>query len=510
MIVTCRQMKDIECMANADGMSYTKMMENAGEQVSFWIQSKADISDKNIAVFCGRGNNAGDGFVAARLLSGKAKNVTVILCEGLPSTNESEKQFSRLNGDVEIISFSEDTEAFIEVVRTADISVDTIYGTGFHGEIKAEIRDVFRVLNATGAKVFSVDVPSGVNADSGEYDKDAVHADYTCAVHALKPVHTMENTKKLCGEVDILDIGIPEHLNAKIKQTFFVTDDKFVWDNLKIRPRESNKGTFGKLLNIAGSLSMSGAAFMSTSSAIRAGAGLVTLATTRTLVASFAGKLVQCTFLPLCEDDDGYIDNDNNCGRIDEKLKSSTACLIGCGIGRGEGAVKLVQRVIANAHCPVIIDADGINALSSDIDILKEAEAELVITPHVGEMSRLTGKSIASIKENPYSSALEFAEKYGVTVVLKDYVTVIASPDGRLYTNTTGNAGLAKGGSGDILAGITAGFAAQGIPLCESAVCASYLHGMAADRCAVRKSQYSMQPIEILDDLAEIFAENGR
>lgn len=514
MIVTCGQMKDIERMANEEGLSYTHMMENAGTAVSAWIQSKIDVVGKNILVFCGKGNNGGDGFVAAKLLNEKGANVSVILCEGDPCTDDAKLQFLRLReSNVKIISFKDDTESFIDAVRNVDIAVDTIYGTGFHGEIRENVRDIFRVIGALKAypnvKIFSVDVPSGVNADSGEYDVDAVKADYTCAIHALKPVHIMKNTKKLCGEVDVLSIGIPTYLNERIERSFFVTDKSFVWDTLKVRPEDSNKGTFGKLLNVSGSLSMSGAAFMSTSASIRAGAGLVTLATTKTLAASFAGKLVQCTFLPLNEDDDGFI-NTEHFSKIDEKLSGMTACLVGCGLGTSDSAKRLVYHIIENADCPIIIDADGINAVSSDIDILKRAKAPVVITPHVGEMSRLTGESIEKIKENPYLCAANFAKEYNVTVVLKDYITVIASPDSRIYTNTTGNAGLAKGGSGDVLAGIIAGFAAQKIPVCESAVCGVYLHGAAADRCAKRKSQYAMQPVELLDDLCEIFAENGR
>ncbi len=515
MIVTCAQMKAIEHKANEQGLSYTKMMENAGLAVSRWVEEKTDIQGKNIIIFCGKGNNGGDGFVAANILSEKNCKVSVILCEGAPKTDDAKIQFLKLTGSkVKIIDFKEDVEEFISAVKNADIVIDTIYGTGFHGKIKDEVRDVFRVINAMKAsnntvEIFSVDVPSGVNADSGEYDTDAVNADFTCAIHSLKPVHVMEHTKPLCGAVDVLSIGIPDSINDEIEQSFFITNEAFVWDKLKKRPANSNKGTFGKLLNISGSFCMSGAAFMSTTAAMRAGAGLVTLATVKSLVSAFAGRLVQCTFMALDEDENGNI-SVNDFSALDEKLKSMTACLIGCGLGVTEHTKEIVKHVIETAECPVIIDADGINAVCSDIDILKRAKATVIITPHIGEMSRLTGISIADIKKNPYTTAADFAKQYNVTVVLKDYITIIATPDGRFFTNKTGNAGLAKGGSGDILAGITAGFAAQGIFPADSAVCAAYLHGAAADKCAQRKSQYGMQPIELLDDLCVIFAENSR
>lgn len=509
MIVTSRQMRECERLAAQNGMSYLQMMENAGEAAARWIGKTIPIEGVCVTVFCGKGNNGGDGFVVARRLHQMGADVAVILAQGEPKTPDAQEEFSRLGEEIPIIDFSTDVEGFILRVRQTAVIVDAVYGMGFHGELTESAADLCRVINASGAAVFSIDVPSGVNADTGECARDAVRAQYTGAIHLEKPAHAMACCRKYCGQVQVLDIGISREFDREMSPEFVLQQQQDVWSRLPTRQKDANKGTYGKLLNIAGCLSMSGAAYMSTMAALRCGAGLVTLATTRTLTAAFAGQLPGATFLPLEENKLGFIE-EPNIARITARLNASSACLIGCGLSTQNSAVSLVEQVLRQAQCPVVVDADGLNAVSTRIDLLTQSKAALVLTPHVGEMARLTGKSIAQIKASPYQAALEFAKAHQVVVVLKDSTTIIAGPDGRLFTNTTGNPGLAKGGSGDVLAGMIAGFLAQGISAVDSAVCAVYLHGWAADRCAARRSQYGMQPIELLEDLLQIFAENGR
>jgi yjeF C-terminal region, hydroxyethylthiazole kinase-related len=284
-----------------------------------------------------------------------------------------------------------------------------------------------------------------------------------------------------------------------------------VFTTLKKRPPDSHKGSFGLLTNICGSKNFTGAATLAVLGALRSGVGIVCLAATEHVILPASCKVSECTYLPLTSNESGSIaGTTDNIDRILKKLKSSTAALIGCGMTNSVDTQKIVTQVITQSERQLLLDADALNSISHCVDIIKKAKYPPIITPHVAEMSRLTDFSIQDIKYEPETIALDFARKYKCIVVLKDHVTHIAHPDGRIYVNTTGNAGLARGGSGDILSGIIASFAAQGIDPFMSAVCAVYLHGLAADRCAARLSQYGMLPSDILTDLCAIFLENDR
>lgn len=282
-----------------------------------------------------------------------------------------------------------------------------------------------------------------------------------------------------------------------------------VFDILKKRPIDSHKGSFGMVTNICGSKNYTGAAFLSVLGGLRSGAGIVCLASTEYVILPVSGRIAECTFLPLKANESGSI-SFVNIETLMKKLKSSTACLIGCGMTNCLDTQKIVTELITHTECQLILDADALNSIAHSVDILKKAKNPPIITPHLMEMSRLTNIAIHKIKMDTENIAVNFARKYNCIVVLKDYITHIAHPDGRLYVNTTGNAGLAKGGSGDVLSGIISSFAAQGIDPFMAAVCGVYLHGLSADRCALRKSQYGMIPSDILDDLCNIFVENDR
>lgn len=284
-----------------------------------------------------------------------------------------------------------------------------------------------------------------------------------------------------------------------------------VFDVLKERPFDSHKGSFGFLTNICGSKNYTGAATLSVLGALRSGVGIVCLASTEYVILPTSCKISECTYLPLTATELGSISYDtNNMDKLLKKLKSSTACLIGCGMSNCLDTQKIVTGIIQHTECQLILDADALNSIQNSVDIIRKAKHPPIITPHVAEMSRLTDTTVYKIKLNPETIALNFASKYNCIVVLKDNVTYIAHPDGRVYMNTTGNAGLARGGSGDILAGMISSFVAQGIDPFMAAVCGVYLHGLSADRCAARLSQYGMMPTDILIDLCEIFLENNR
>jgi len=276
------------------------------------------------------------------------------------------------------------------------------------------------------------------------------------------------------------------------------------------RPVDSHKGTFGRLLNISGSLRYRGAAVLSCLGALRSGTGLCVLASVPDVCNAAACQLPEVILCPLSACNKGYIEPEESFKDLKEEISRADAVLFGCGLGNGQHAVDLLEYLLGNADCPVIIDADGLNALSKKINLLRNANVQVILTPHQGEMARLCGADTDDIAKDREGFATRFAEKFGVTLVLKGHGTLIAGKDGKLFINPTGGPGLAKGGSGDVLAGIISAFTAQGISPFDSCVCGVFLHGLAADRTAVRRGQYSMLPSEITVDLAEILAENGR
>lgn len=277
---------------------------------------------------------------------------------------------------------------------------------------------------------------------------------------------------------------------------------------LKPRKPDSHKGTYGRLLCVAGSTRFRGAAALCTEAALRGGAGIVCLASVEPVLAAASSSLKEPVLLPLKQNEDGGISS-FDLAPLKEELGKATAVLAGCGLSNTEDTQKLIQFLLKNADCPLILDADGLNVLPGCIDIIRTAKRSCIITPHVGEMSRLCGKTVAQIKQDPVLCAAGFAKEYGCTVVLKDADTVVAAPDGRIFFNTTGNAGMAKGGSGDILAGLIGSFLAQGTEAALAAACAVYLHGAAGDLAAEHRSQYAMLPSDLIGELPVLLRSAG-
>jgi NAD(P)H-hydrate epimerase len=323
----------------------------------------------------------------------------------------------------------------------------------------------------------------------------------------LKLCHITTHARRQSGDVAVVDIGIPTHIQEMVPPNHFLINEDMVFGYIGPKDPLSNKGDYGKLLNIAGSDSMPGAAALSTKGALRSGAGIVTLASTKTVVNNLSSTIFESKFISLYENEKGYI-SIFSMPQILDALEKSDCCLIGCGLGLTEDTTFLVENILKQAKCPIVIDADGINALAKNIDILKKKNTDVILTPHVGEMARLLNVPISEVVDSRYRLTAMFAKQYDVTVVLKDYNTIIVDPAGNVYVNLYGNPGLAKGGSGDLLSGIIAGLVSQKIS--KAAVCGVFIHSVAADMCAARKSKYAMLSSDILDDVCEIFLRNDR
>ena len=288
--------------------------------------------------------------------------------------------------------------------------------------------------------------------------------------------------------------------------------EEFVFSCIAPRAQESHKGSYGHLLEVAGSRRYRGAAGLAAEGALRTGAGIVTLASVEPALAAVAARLPECCLLPCRESEEGGI-HAGEADNLSQALQKATVLLMGPGMGNTAHTQNLVRRLVGEARGTVVLDADGLNAAAALMaagEPLPRPAGSLILTPHPGEMSRLTGLTMAEIAADPAGTATRFAAKWGCTLVLKGHRTLIAAPDGRLWRNTTGNAGLSRGGSGDVLAGMVSGLAACGLPAPEAAACAVWLHGAAADRTAKRLGQYGMLPHDILADLGEIFAEHDR
>ncbi|MCI8404984.1 MAG: NAD(P)H-hydrate dehydratase [Clostridia bacterium] len=475
------QMRDVDRAASEiGGIPSIVLMENAAIACVKALKEDFDnLRGKRAAIFCGKGNNGGDGFAIARHLYNAGAEVSVYLVCGNEFNGDAKINFdiiTEMNINIDVIS---DTEHLRYIIRAHDMIIDAIYGTGIHGSVSGISYDVINDINENSAYILSVDVPSGINSDSGEICGICVRADRTVTFAAYKVGMLMFPAADYTGRVTVADISIPDYIIENQNITINVTDGEFIRKHFPKRENNSQKGDYGKLLVIAGSAGMTGAAYLSSQAAVLAGSGLVTLALPSCLNGAMEAKTTEVMTVPL-EDIGGHISS-NARERVLECVEKADAVLIGPGLGRSIDIARVIEAVLENSKVPVIIDADGINAAAKNMDILSGCACPVIFTPHTVEMVRLTGLEPDYIEENRLVVSKEFAEEYGVTVILKGHHTIVTGLRGEQYINITGNSGLATGGSGDVLAGITASFIARGVEESIAAAMAVYIHGLAGD-----------------------------
>ncbi len=497
-IYTSEKMKRIEAAANEKGYAYLDMMEAAGTKCAQAIYKHFDARGKKLAIICGKGKNGGDGFVAARVLHEMGCHVNVILACGLPAAEDAIIMFNRMR---DIQAFTFDSDWAKEEIASADIIVDAVFGFGFKGEPDEQTAAVFDFANAAPAPIASVDIPSGLECDSARASEHCIKADLTLAISCRKPAHVLLPACKFCGKVKTVDIGLDA---SAVEEEFFTFSSKPV----KILPGRdpmSHKGDYGRVLSICGSRKYPGAAVLAALGAVRTGAGLVTAAFPEAAYSAIASKLTEPIMLPLPCCEDGFFAR----GAIDAllpEIQKADAVLIGCGFGQTLGTASLFEEILPKLGCAAVIDADGINLLSANINIPEAIKGKTVITPHPGEMARLVGLTAAQVNENRVALTKLFAKKYGIVVALKGANTVVSDGE-RVYINRTGNTGMARGGNGDLLAGMTASLLAQGFEAFEAAVAAVYLHGAAGDTAAEKYSVHGMTPSLMANMLPELLSD---
>ncbi len=501
---TAKEIRRIEQLAVEQGTGYEQLMERAGETCADWLLRRPEIQEGSVVIVCGRGNNGGDGMVIARHLW-RTRPVTVVLAQGVPTAQPALLNYTRLSSvnenDFTLLDWAQEPYLCSAAVRQAAVLVDCIYGIGFHGTLPEDLRPLLQQMNAcTGYKV-AVDMPSGLPADGSVVDVDVFTADKTLTF----TVEKQGQEQAACGEVEVLDIGISAAVVERVLGQQSITPE-LVSDCIGPRPVDSHKGTFGRLLTVCGSYGMAGAALLCARGALRSGAGLVTAAVPRSVYPLLAPVLPEAVFLPLPETEQGQLS-----AAAEEPLRQAiagaTAVVIGCGLGTGDEVSALVEQLCRYSTRPVILDADGINAITPHILTEETVLAPLILTPHPGELARLLNIPVPQLQRHRREIVRNFADDYGVTLVLKGHHTLVTAPGRPLLQNDTGNPGMATGGSGDVLAGIIGSLAAQGMDPYYAAVCGVYIHGAAGDRAAARLSQHSMLPSDLIEELGDLFLQ---
>lgn len=490
-LVTAQEMKELDKLAMADyAVPGIVLMDTAAQAVADAVNEALDeVDGESVIIFCGTGNNGGDGFGAARWLASYGVSVRVFVVgaelEAVSGDAKTElAMFTKDGGKAEVIK-SEDDWLLAELAASkADILVDALLGTGFHGELSGDLLRACELLNESGKYIVSVDIPTGVNADNGSAAENAVRADKTVTMGLLKTGLLLYPGREYCGDIELADIGMPAKAVAACASKKFRLTEDIVRELLPLRKANAHKGDAGRVVICAGSPGFVGAAALCSAAAVKAGAGLVSLYTPLSSRDVLAGKLTEVMVQGLLERMPGVLGG-AAAGDIAMAANAADILAIGPGLGTSESTQQVVRDVLQKAQVPVIIDADALTALKDHTDVLANMQAPKILTPHPGEMARLTGLETAEIEADRINVASKYAGEWQAVVVLKGAPTIVACPDGNAYVNSTGTSALATGGSGDVLTGIIAGLAAQEISLQEAAVCGVYLHGLAAELSGV-------------------------
>ncbi|MBI5906013.1 MAG: NAD(P)H-hydrate dehydratase [Deltaproteobacteria bacterium] len=509
-VATARQMGELDRVTiHTYGIPSLVLMENAGrsctDRIFRILEEKVGApQEASVAVVCGKGNNGGDGMVIARHLHNRGVYVEVFLLGETADLSADAKTqhdiLRRMDVEIRVVRDTEGVEDLRTYLEEVHLCVDAILGTGISSPLEGTIRDVVEVINLSMATVFAVDLPSGIDATTGRILGEAIRADYTGTFGLLKLGHVLLPGSIHCGETEIYDIGIPSRavFDAEIKTE--ALDEQIVKSMLSVRPPDFHKGDAGRVYIVGGSPGMTGAPCLAGLAALRMGAGLITVVTPASLRPIVESKQMEVMCAGIRDDGTGFFSP----GMIPELLEAvskADVLVIGPGMGANGSMPEFLKALLPKIKVPFLMDADALNALAGQASLLQSAGAPCIVTPHPGEMSRLTRESIEAIEASRLDSARHLAEEERVTVILKGARTVVATPKGDLFINTTGNPYMASGGMGDALAGMVAALASQGLSPTDAACAGVFLHGMSAD-LLVR--EHPMTPVTATDVIGNI------
>ncbi len=503
-IVSAAEMRAIDCATSERfGVPSLTLMENAGTAVAEHVRTF--YGDGKIVVVCGKGNNGGDGFVAAGLLRLVHRKVEVILlADPAELRGDAAAVYGILAVEARVVKSAEDLRSEpMRAIFKADVYIDAILGTGFKPPVSGLYAEAIALMNASGAPVVAVDIPSGADADAmGPQSGVVARANAIVTFTAPRPAHVFGALT--AGPTYVADIGSPPEAIVSSLQLNVITARDFA-RMLEPRPAESNKGNYGHVLLVGGSVGKAGSVAMAGMSALRAGAGLATVATAKSALATVAGFYPELMTEPLAETDDGTIATRAG-DRLSALAKGKSVLGIGPGISRVRETSELVRMLVTKCDVPIVLDADGLNAFEGLTNELNGKGRTLVITPHPGEIARLCGSTIAEVQKDRLGVARKFAREHELIVVLKGHRTLVVEPGGEAWVNTTGNPGMSTGGTGDILTGMVAGMIAQHPKDVLPAVCAAvHLHGLAGDVMRERVGEHSLVATDLLRGLPQAF-----
>ncbi|MHB8155870.1 MAG: NAD(P)H-hydrate dehydratase [Desulfocucumaceae bacterium] len=504
--VTAKEMREIDRKAINDfKIPGIVLMENAGRRVvEAAVDKLGTVQGRTVTVFAGKGNNGGDGLVAARHLLNMGADVKVLLLEspgGIAGDAAVNLEiWRRLGQKVFTVTQKDDFNAVRLFLVKTDIIIDAIYGTGFKGRVKDYAGRIIEAVNACGRPVISVDIPSGLEADTGKVSGPCIRANITVTFGLPKLGLLLEPGASYVGELRVADISLPAALLEDEALKYNLIDGDLVRGWLPFRPNSSHKGDYGRVLVIGGCRGMAGAACLAAEAALRAGAGLVTLAVPEAIYGPVASKLTEVMVVPVASTAEGTLSGEA-LADLGGLLEKADVLVLGPGLSTHPETMEAVREIVAFANIPVVLDADGLNAFSGHPELIKKAKAPMVLTPHPGEMSRLTGLSIEALQGNRLEEAAFRSSAWGVVLVLKGARSLVATPDATIHINPSGNPGMATGGSGDVLTGVIAGLAAQGMELGRAAAAGVYLHGIAGDVAALERGMMGLVAGDILSAL---------
>jgi NAD(P)H-hydrate epimerase len=512
-ILTASEMQRIDRLTTERyGIPSLTLMENAGRGVGEFLTTRlAPLEQHRVVILCGKGNNGGDGMVVARLLRDQGLKSRVLLFaqpEGLRGDAAVNYQRLRASGQLEVVEGPETWQTLKASLQNTTLFVDALLGTGLAKPLEGFLLEVVRDINRefSAARVLAVDLPSGISADTGELIGEHVRADFSVTFTAPKIAHVFPPACEQVGEWVVKQIGTPgETLESDPGLSLNYACQQDVAWIAQPRRMTAHKGNYGHVLILAGSIGKTGAAALTARAALRAGAGLVTVATAKSALPIVAALGMEFMTEALPETEDGTISlRALDYGRLDKLLAGKSVLAVGPGIGSHPETAELVRTIVNKYSLPLVLDADGLNAFAGSMNNFRK-ETRLtgttVFTPHPGEMARLTGNTTAEIQARRVEGAREFSHQYGLTLVLKGFRTLIAGPPGQVWVNPTGNPGMATGGTGDVLTGLLAGLLAQ-FPTrvaSEVATAAVYLHGLAGDLAAGDLGQPSMLAGDLLE-----------
>ena len=513
-VLNAAQMRDADRQTIDEiGIPSMVLMENAGRQVVAALEAaNDDLTDKHVAVLCGTGNNGGDGFVVARTLHQRGVDVFVFVVGTMPAVRGDARLnleiLGRLGLTVVEISDEQAWDLHFSEISQCDLIVDAIFGTGLRSPLAGMMETVAADVNASGIPVVAVDLPSGMSADRAEPIGECIRASMTVTLATPKLPLVLPPGEGYAGSIVVADIGIPpEVIDNLAGPRIELLTREGMREILQPRESDSHKGDYGHVLVIAGSRGKTGAAHLAAVGALRSGAGLVTVATPATAQPIIAALGAEYMTVPLDETADGKVALSSLEHILDFEQDVIAA---GPGLGTGPDVTAFVHGLVAKSESPLVLDADALNAIASEPDLLQnsgEGSRPIVITPHPGEMARLIHMSVDDVQSSRLDVARDFAVQHQIYVVLKGYRTLVATPDGKVFINPLGNPGMATGGTGDVLTGVLAGWLAQLLDAEAACKIGVYLHALAGDLTEADEGEVAMTAGDLAAHLGDAVLE---